>query len=643
MNRQFIDAQRIARFFSTPDGQNFIDRQIGLQLMNPKINAPYSEGIFDSSPANQRTYNFGLNTEFQIAMGGFAKGHIKREGSIPFNERGYIKDKTILSNSTENNRLIYLFSNKISDFDYAPPPTGFAATGLGSFISNAASTINNVLNKLGGKGESLYDYIGGPGSTMGLGRTHIGRYTNTVLIGGKVKNYHSYFDYSSRISRQVARLDGDSYPYARNYIELVGGKRGLGEDERWKKYNLGNPGKEPSSNKVNYGKPYRYDLYIERKMDRLNSFDVVRQRFGGLPHQSYYELGNYERWAPKDFIPFYFEALDFRTNRVDSDMLYFRAFMDSISDNFKASHNKFNYNGRAESFFTYKSFDRSLSFNFKIAAQTRNEMMPLYRKLNYLASNTAPEYHKSSGRIKTPFMRITIGDWIARLPGVLTSVGIKWGKDYPWEIRQDPEGQDLDMLILPHILDVDIGFQPIHTFRPEKGINKPFILPNHLSQINLDDLQKWLSLGIAGYSTKEHFMAEEMRDAVLNPNSGIKQEDLYTQTDYAAAKVASRNGKERLEEAIYHTLADQASINNAAESIELIEPANPNNAVDFMGTIPGSDGPVEIRSSIIDEGTSGFLEGNWDDGLNGGQGGFLQDINNPNSGLPGGATGPFGF
>ena len=49
------------------------------------------------------------------------------------------------------------------------------------------------------------------------------------------------------------------------------------------------------------------------------------------------------------------------------------------------------------------------------------------------------------------------------------------------------------MLILPHILDVDIGFQPIHTFRPEKGINKPFILPNHLSQINLDDLQKWLS------------------------------------------------------------------------------------------------------------------------------------------------------
>ena len=62
-----------------------------------------------------------------------------------------------------------------------------------------------------------------------------------------------------------------------------------------------------------------------------------------------------------------------------------------------------------------------------------------------------------------------------------------------------------------------------------------------------------------------------------------------------------------------------------------------------MGTIPGSDGPVEIRSSIIDEGTSGFLEGNWDDGLNGGQGGFLQDINNPNSGLPGGATGPFGF
>ena len=63
-------------------------------------------------------------------------------------------------------------------------------------------------------------------------------------------------------------------------------------------------------------------------------------------------------------------------------------------------------------------------------------MMPLYRKLNYLASNTAPEY-SNMGRIRTPFMRLTVGSWCDRLPGIMTSVGISWKTNYPWEISID--------------------------------------------------------------------------------------------------------------------------------------------------------------------------------------------------------------
>ena len=49
--------------------------------------------------------------------------------------------------------------------------------------------LNNTLNLIGGKGDELYSYGSGPGSVLGLGRTFIGRYTDTTLAGGKIKSY----------------------------------------------------------------------------------------------------------------------------------------------------------------------------------------------------------------------------------------------------------------------------------------------------------------------------------------------------------------------------------------------------------------------------------------------------------------------
>ena len=42
-----------------------------------------------------------------------------------------------------------------------------------------------------------------------------------------------------------------------------------------------------------------------------------------------------------------------------------------------------------------------------------------------------------------------------------------------------PEDSDPDMLVLPHILDVNLSFLPIHNFLPRKGVDTPFILPNY--------------------------------------------------------------------------------------------------------------------------------------------------------------------
>ena len=227
---------------------------------------------------------------------------------------------------------------------------------------------------------------------------------------------------------------------------------------REERVNLGNPGGDPTIGTTT--------------VDLINALDVFNsdQDFNS----------NHVR----DLIRFRIEAVD-PLKPTKSDVMVFRAFLDSMGDTFSANYNEFSYNGRAENFYTYNSFNRDVNFNFKIAAQSSREMKPLYRKLNYLLSNTAPEYNKTSNRMMTPFMRLTIGSYFQQLPGVIKSVGITWQKDYPWEITLDaPEGGTTSgLFVLPHVLDVSVTYQPIHDFLPQKGIDSPFIVPHKDSPI----------------------------------------------------------------------------------------------------------------------------------------------------------------
>ena len=243
---------------------------------------------------------------------------------------------------------------------------------------------------------------------------------------------------------------------------------------------------------TNSGGTLNYNVFSPSRVDQLNALDIFETKGqAALP-------------GLRDLIRFRFEAVNTEEPNK-SDIIVFRAFLDDFSDQFSAQHNEFKYNGRGEPFYTYNSFNRSISLSFKIAAQSRHEMMPLYRKLNYLVSNTAPEY-SPTGRMRTPFMRLTVGAWCDRLPGVLKGVNLKWQKDYPWEISIDsPEkGQDTHMLVLPHVLDVSVTYQPIHNFLPEKFVKTsndakrtlaPFILP-HTNNRKLNPAQRWYSVPI---------------------------------------------------------------------------------------------------------------------------------------------------
>ena len=96
-------------------------------------------------------------------------------------------------------------------------------------------------------------------------------------------------------------------------------------------------------------------------------------------------------------------------------------------------------------------------------------------------------------------MRLTVGNYLNRTPGILGSVAIAWQKDYPWEIAIDsPEkGNDKHMLVLPHVLDVTMAFTPVHNFIPQKSITEaPFILPHWDGRDGkIRDERKWLKHG----------------------------------------------------------------------------------------------------------------------------------------------------
>ena len=78
-------------------------------------------------------------------------------------------------------------------------------------------------------------------------------------------------------------------------------------------------------------------------------------------------------------------------------------------------------------------------------------MKPLYRKLNYLATTLAPDYG-DGGRMRGNYIKLTLGGIMDGVPGFLTTMGIKWMKDFPFEIAiGNPEETETDMHVLPHV------------------------------------------------------------------------------------------------------------------------------------------------------------------------------------------------
>ena len=164
-----------------------------------------------------------------------------------------------------------------------------------------------------------------------------------------------------------------------------------------------------------------------------------------------------------DIIPFEFNTIT--PNK--QQFLFFRAFLDDFSDNYTGEWNGDRFIGRAEEFYTYQGFSRDIAFSFKVAAFSKEELVPLYKKLNALAGSTAPTYDGTGNFMRGTLCTLTLGEYLDRQDGFITKVGLTWEKGYPWEIDLFNE----NVPKVPTILNVSVSFTPIHNFNVKSDLN----------------------------------------------------------------------------------------------------------------------------------------------------------------------------
>lgn len=195
----------------------------------------------------------------------------------------------------------------------------------------------------------------------------------------------------------------------------------------------------------------------------------------------------------QDFIKFFFTGpkLYAGNDLAADDIIVFRAAITNLADSFAANWSPVNMIGRADPNYIYTGFSRDLSIAFDIYATDRDEMQPIYRKLNALAGYTAPTYDPESIAMEGPWMRLTIGDLFNQTPVVLNSLSYDFGvADAPWEINIE---DDPNMKQVPFKISVQCTFNVVADQLPQKGGRFYDLARRHAFGTPLNGNDNWLS------------------------------------------------------------------------------------------------------------------------------------------------------
>jgi hypothetical protein len=288
--------------------------------------------------------------------------------------------------------------------------------------------------------------------------------TQKQIIGkDNIRNGTSTSLYPSDFRKELYDTDGDNLESTQisKVISLSPNYRNKNIDTR---LNQGQPGiqgggliGDTNKNVWNYG----------IKANELEALDKIT----AMP--MYSSSGPDVSQAINDSVKFRVAAINNDPKKPgDAVYMHFRAFLDDFNDNYTATWTPVSYAGRGDKLYNYGGFGRSINLSFTVAAQSKAELIPMYKKLNYLASTLAPDY-SANGYMRGNLVRLTVGGYLYEQPGFITALTYTVPQESSWEIGINEDGgSDSSVKELPHIIKVSgFTFTPIHTFLPQKPNN----------------------------------------------------------------------------------------------------------------------------------------------------------------------------
>jgi hypothetical protein len=528
-SRSLQDASRLTKMFKdtkSPNGILFIAKQNLLSRTGVKTQASgiINEGIY-------------LPTSTILQAGGNAFGsHFLKQGINPFRntspDNGIdslfgLKDPLGLpvytqtvksSQSVKSNRLVQLANRKLgvspNPLDLSSPSSPII--GLIGGIVNSVSNIILTSPQISTSSNEILKYGGGPGSILGVGKTIIKRYSYTdegkTQAKTAAKESKSLYGKTPFINITPTQTSEKGIFTLRNSYQYSNTNDGLNFAKnpsfKNKYYTLDSKtifDKTSSKDTINIS-DFRKDLLPQQDKNssiRKNILSIspdytrknIEQRVNlGNPGKrnknvSSYSDGLGEALDKITAYPLYKsdkantedtnDLVRFRIGIIDNNTpdqkvyIHFRAFLDAMDDNYTATWDSFKYMGRGENFYRYNGFTRTINLGWTVAAQSKEELIPMYKKLNYLASSLAPDY-SAGGYMRGNLATLTVGGYLYEQPGIITNINYSVPQESPWEIGIDSKGEvDNSIKQLPHIIRVT-GFQfiPIHTFVPRVQQNE---------------------------------------------------------------------------------------------------------------------------------------------------------------------------
>jgi hypothetical protein len=522
------DIKRLTKMFAdtkSPSGVLFVAKQ---QLLSRTAPRTQTSGILNEGtylPLNTLT-QAGV-----IAIGGHLNRQgdpFSETGAYANNENLYgVKVKSNPNDpggSIENNRLVKIYNEKQTVKNSNPniiTYTGGPGSNLGqgltnirfadqrTGINNSITVITKKLTTPGNYLKNIYSTDNNKGASGKYARLTNIDITNAYNPDGTVGGYYNFnvyepaaegntfpknspliydnntFTYNQddiiQTENNVGKLNGS--PKTQDFRQILRNKLGTftnnngktstdigatpkSPDYPTKNYelrtNLGQPGQRANNSYADYttGIPYK-QIEIPKigtapsGLDKITSIPIYRS-------QNVTQDSNVN------------DLVKFRIAIIDNDspnfktFIHFRAFLDSMSDSYSATWNGFQYLGRSEQFYTYNGFTRQISLGWTVAAQSKQELIAMYKKLNYLASSLTGEY-SPNGYMRGVLCQLTVGGYLYEQPGFITSLTYDIPNESPWEIAINTDGEsDPSVKELPHIIKVTgFSFTPIQTFIPQ--------------------------------------------------------------------------------------------------------------------------------------------------------------------------------